>query len=85
MNNNLCNEGGSFMTGLLIGAVVGGAFALLYSPKSGKENRAFMKKKALQARDMAVDKFEDVKEEAIELREKAENAVQAAEKEFKKK
>ncbi|MFC1721420.1 YtxH domain-containing protein [Patescibacteria group bacterium] len=84
MNNNSCSCGGSFMSGLLIGAVVGGAVALLYSPKSGKENRAFLRKKALQARDVAVDKFEDVKEEAIELKDKAEKAVKAAEKEFKK-
>lgn len=84
MNDNSCNYGSGLMTGLLIGAVVGGAMALLYSPKSGKENRAFVKKKALEAKDFALDKFEDVKEEAMELRDKTNKAVKAAEKEFKK-
>lgn len=85
MSNNSCDCSSSFLTGLLVGAVVGGAVALLYSPKSGRENRAYLRKKAIQAKDLAVDKFEDVKEEALELKEKAENAVHAAEKEFKKK
>jgi len=83
MNDN-CNYGSGFMTGLLIGAAVGGAVALLYSPKSGRENRAFMKKKAMEAKDFALDKFEDVKEEAMDLRDKTTKAVKAAEKEFKK-
>ncbi len=84
MSNNSCDCGSSFLTGLAIGVVVGGAVALLYSPKSGKENREFIKKKALEAKDFAVDKFEDVRDEAVELRDKAEKAVKAAEKEFKK-
>jgi gas vesicle protein len=33
----------SFITGLLAGAAIGGVIALLYSPKSGKENREMLK------------------------------------------
>lgn len=84
MNNNSCDCGSTFLTGLLVGVVVGGAVALLYSPKSGKENREFVKKKALQARDFAMDKFDDLKEGALELKDKTQKAVKAAEKEFKK-
>jgi gas vesicle protein len=35
----------SFVTGLLAGAAIGGVIALLYSPKSGKENREMLKQK----------------------------------------
>jgi gas vesicle protein len=33
---------GSFGLGLLMGAIVGGAIALLYAPRSGKETRAMI-------------------------------------------
>jgi gas vesicle protein len=36
---------GSFLTGLLAGAVIGGALALLYAPKSGKETREQIRQK----------------------------------------
>ncbi|MCX6301431.1 MAG: YtxH domain-containing protein [Bacteroidia bacterium] len=36
---------GSFIAGLLTGAVVGGVIALLYAPKSGKETREDLKQK----------------------------------------
>jgi gas vesicle protein len=36
---------GSFLTGLLAGAAIGGIIALLYAPKSGKETREQLKKK----------------------------------------
>jgi len=36
---------GSFLAGLLTGAVVGGVIALLYAPKSGKETREDLKRK----------------------------------------
>jgi gas vesicle protein len=83
MNNNSCDCGSSFLTGMLVGVVVGGAVALLYSPQSGKENREFVKKKVVQAKDFAVDKFDDLKEGALELKSKTHKAVKAAEKEFK--
>jgi gas vesicle protein len=35
-------QGGSFMLGLVIGAMAGGIIALLYAPRSGKETRAFI-------------------------------------------
>ena len=84
MSNNSCDYGSPFLTGLLVGLIVGGAAALLYSPRSGKENREYLRKKALQARDLAMDKYEDIKDEALELRSKATKAVKAAEREFKK-
>ncbi len=40
----------SFGLGILAGAIVGGAIALLYAPKTGKETREFLKSKAHQMR-----------------------------------
>jgi gas vesicle protein len=50
----------SFMAGLLAGAVVGGAVALLYAPQSGKETRDQIKRK-----------FEDLEKELEALKGKA--------------
>jgi len=36
---------GSFLTGLLAGAAIGGILALLFAPKSGKETREQLKNK----------------------------------------
>jgi len=38
MSNNQ-NNTGNFMTGIIIGSIVGAATALLMAPKSGKEHR----------------------------------------------
>ena len=53
-----------FFSGLLLGAVIGAAVALLYAPQSGEETRRLVKEKAL-----------DVKEKALEAKEKALQAV----------
>jgi gas vesicle protein len=42
---------GSFLTGLLAGAAIGGVFALLYAPKSGKETREQIKLKFKEIED----------------------------------
>jgi gas vesicle protein len=41
-------SGHSFLTGLLVGAVIGGILALLYAPQSGKETREQLKKKFME-------------------------------------
>ena len=55
-----CKTSAGFGTGLLIGAVIGGAIALLYAPKSGKETRQLIKDKVTEVVD-------EVKEEASEV------------------
>ncbi len=35
----------SFGFGLLVGAIVGGAIALLFAPRSGKVNRAYLRRR----------------------------------------
>jgi gas vesicle protein len=51
---------GSFITGLLAGAAIGGVIALLYAPKSGKETREDLK-----------HKLEDLEKEFETLKDKA--------------
>ena len=52
----------SFVTGLLAGAAIGGVIALLYSPKSGKENREMLKQKLEELEK----EFENLKGKAAE-------------------
>jgi gas vesicle protein len=52
----------SFVTGLLAGAAIGGVIALLYSPKSGKENREMLKQKLEELEK----EFENLKGKATE-------------------
>jgi gas vesicle protein len=51
---------GSFISGLLTGAAIGGILALLYAPQSGKETR-----------DKIKSKFDDLEKELEELKMKA--------------
>jgi gas vesicle protein len=51
---------GSFISGLLTGAVIGGAIALLFAPQSGEETREKLK-----------GKFDELEKEFETLKEKA--------------
>ena len=77
-----------FGLGLLAGAVIGGAIALLYAPQSGKETRAMLKSKAMetcertlgvaeQVQDFAADTADTVKEAASEASRKGQAAIRA--------
>ena len=55
-----CKTLAGFGIGLLAGAVIGGAIALLYAPQSGKKTRKLITDKATEVVD-------EVKEETIEV------------------
>lgn len=59
----------AFIEGLFLGAVIGGALALIYAPQSGKETREWLKK--------IKDDNQDIIDDAIAS---SENAVAAAKK-----
>jgi gas vesicle protein len=59
MNRDSSN---GFFTGLLVGAVIGGAVALLYAPQSGPETRKLVKEKALDVKDKAAKAVGKIKE-----------------------
>jgi gas vesicle protein len=53
---------GMLFLGILAGAVVGGVTALLLAPKSGQETRQMIKDKSMEWRDMAQDRYADMRE-----------------------
>lgn len=71
-----------FALGAVFGAIVGGVAALLTAPKSGKETRDDLKKKAEKKAAEVKQKAEAVKSDletqAKDLRDRAENAVKGA-------
>lgn len=65
----------SFGAGLLAGAIVGGAVALLLAPKSGKETRAYITEKVNDAREMVGEKYGAVRSAATEKLDDMRNTV----------
>ena len=78
MNKDYCM---GFGIGILAGAVLGGVFALLYAPKSGKETRKLIKDKATEFVDVLKDEtseaIDKVKGVASEANRKGQAAVKA--------
>jgi gas vesicle protein len=62
---------GSFLSGLIIGGLIGAAVALLMAPQSGEETRELIRDKSIELKDRAA-------ETAEEARIKAESAAAEA-------
>jgi gas vesicle protein len=60
---------GTFLLGVLTGAVVGGVVALLLAPKSGQETRAMIRSKADETQQMLQSRVNDVKERVGKVRQ----------------
>ncbi|MBP9667743.1 YtxH domain-containing protein [Candidatus Saccharibacteria bacterium] len=86
---------GKFAFGAIVGAIAGVVAGVLAAPKSGKETREDLKKKAVELKDQAektkgavkakADDFsKDALSKADEMKSRAENAVQGAKDGFKK-
>jgi gas vesicle protein len=71
---------GMFFIGLLAGAAVGGAVALLVAPRSGKETREMIRGKAMETQQMIQNRANEVKERVSKIggamRSRAEQEVQ---------
>lgn len=63
------SSGKSVLTGLLIGAAIGAATALLMAPRSGEETRAEIRNKAMEYRDRTRDVVNEAKTKAQDLKE----------------
>jgi gas vesicle protein len=50
---------GDFVTGFLMGALVGGAIAILKAPQSGEETRAQLRTKSAELRDTAEQRMDE--------------------------
>jgi gas vesicle protein len=75
-----------FVGGLALGALVGGAVALLYAPMKGEDTRRMIKEKAVAAKDMIEEKhaemhqhaeefMADVKARAMDAKKRGENVI----------
>lgn len=51
-----------FFSGLLVGAAIGAAIALLYAPQPGAETRRMVKEKALEVKEKAAKAASKIKE-----------------------
>ena len=72
----MSKEASSFFTGFFLGALIGGAAALLMAPQSGEETRTQIREKSVELREKAEATYGDlikkVEESTQELREKSE-------------
>ncbi|MCL2451671.1 YtxH domain-containing protein [Candidatus Saccharibacteria bacterium] len=70
------SSGGKFFLGAVIGGAIGAVAGLLSAPKSGKETRADLKKKADEAKEFAGEKTKEAKKAARKVVKKAKKAGQ---------
>jgi len=66
----------AFLKGLLLGGAVGAVLALLFAPKSGKELREDIARKATGLKEEAERRFEEVKTKTAELVEQGKEVVE---------
>lgn len=65
----------SFMSGLLLGAVIGASLAFLTAPQPGRRTRRRIQRTAGELRDTAGDRWEDL---ADDVRGKVDEALKGA-------
>jgi gas vesicle protein len=69
----------NFVSGLVLGAVIGAGVALLTAPQSGNRTRRRIRRAAVDVRDNASDRWEDL---ADEVKVRVDDALQVAKKKF---
>ena len=62
---------GAFVSGFLIGGLVGAAVSLLFAPQSGEETRTLIYDKGIELKDQAGDVIEDTRARAEDLAKEA--------------
>jgi len=89
-NNQNCSPT-SFLTGTIVGALIGAGLALLYAPKTGAETRKEikgklnnLKKEAESAKEKTIAKISEVKKSASNKAEDIKMRARRAAEEFKK-
>ncbi len=65
----------SFMSGLLLGAVIGASFALLTAPEPGRKTRRRIRRSARDLKGSAEDRWEDL---ADDVRGRVDDALRGA-------
>ncbi len=65
------NRGWEFLTGFLLGSVVGAAAALLFAPSSGEEMRETLRERGIELKTRADEMTAESRQRAEELSEEA--------------
>ena len=73
MNNE--QGGNGFLTGLLVGGIIGVAVGLLYAPRPGTETRAMLMDKTAEARESAAKLMSDAQKKANDILAQARDAA----------
>ena len=69
----------NFISGLLLGAVIGASVALLTAPQSGRRTRHRIKRRAVGIREEAHDRFDAL---ADDMKGKVDDAIEGARQRF---
>lgn len=65
----------SFLSGLALGAVIGAGIALVTAPQSGRRTRRRLQRAAVDLRDTATDRWDDL---AKDVKGKVDDAIRGA-------
>lgn len=79
MNGDREREAVSFMSGLVLGAIIGAGVAMLTAPQPGRKTRRRLKKSAKRLKGDATDRFDEL---AGELKDKVDEVVGQARERF---
>ncbi len=69
------NNGGAKVAFFLAGMGIGAIIALLFAPRSGKETREFITKKAEESKDYVANRGRDIRQQAEDYVEKGKDLV----------
>jgi gas vesicle protein len=79
-NNN--SDFGAFLSGFVLGGLVGAAVALLLAPQSGEETRTYIREKGIELKDYAEESASEARAQVeakyIDVQEKAGQYTQQA-------
>ena len=71
-------QGSNLIGWFLTGAVIGAAVSILYTPRSGKENRQFLSEKAQRSKDAISDNARDMMDTSRDMFERGRRLVEDA-------
>lgn len=79
MDQDQNRQAASFISGLLLGAIIGAGVAYLTAPQPGKKTRKRLKRAAVGVRDSASDRLDDL---ADEVKGKVDEVIKGARESF---